>query len=651
MHGRSITHTAIVSLVMLWSSTASAQSAKSTSFQVEHFEPLPAQGPNLGNLAGSAPLDANRPSLGLTLHYVDDPLQVRENGDEANRVIGSQVKAELGFAYGILGFADIGVVLPIVLSQSLGDLEDFGVDGEPPGTTVADLRIVPKFRFLDAAGTGGFGASALLVTYLPTGNTNTFNGDGTVRVEPRLAADWTHELGLRVIANLGLQLRGERAALTYVSDDLLRFGLGAEYALPIDGMSTSASLFGQRTLAKGRDATNLDEPAPNAEAFPLEAQLGLRSALPANLLAHVGAGFGLTPSVGSPDFRVVAGLEWTPVLRKDTDGDGLKDSADECVDEAEDRDGFEDQDGCPDFDNDGDRVLDDVDQCPSEAEDEDGFEDEDGCPEADNDNDGLVDHDDRCPDQPGPAANMGCPEEDTDGDGLSDHLEQCPEVAEDFDGFEDEDGCPDRDNDGDGIPDAADACPDQPEVVNENDDTDGCPDPGESHVALSDRRVRLTRPVEFASRTRLTRASRTVLNQVAALLANHPEVTRIRIEVHTDDRGDDDANLALSQRQAESVLKHLTDAGVSPNRLVAVGRGESAPDEIGDVRARVELHRVSENHGESEPAPDGEPGFDFTGGAGANTKQPAAPTDDDPADAPPDDVEPDGFQFGEEEVQ
>ncbi|MFP4013168.1 MAG: OmpA family protein [Chitinispirillaceae bacterium] len=98
-------------------------------------------------------------------------------------------------------------------------------------------------------------------------------------------------------------------------------------------------------------------------------------------------------------------------------------------------------------DQDGDGIPDDADLCPNEPEDVDGYEDEDGCPDYDNDEDGIYDEDDQCPDEP-----------------------------EDMDGFQDNDGCPDPDNDMDGIPDVADACPNQPETVNDFKDDDGCPD-------------------------------------------------------------------------------------------------------------------------------------------------------------------------------
>ncbi|HEY6879741.1 MAG TPA: OmpA family protein, partial [Polyangiales bacterium] len=82
-----------------------------------------------------------------------------------------------------------------------------------------------------------------------------------------------------------------------------------------------------------------------------------------------------------------------------------------CPQEPEDKDGFEDTDGCPEPDNDRDGILDAADACPREAEDRDGFQDEDGCRDADNDADGVPDEQDRCPEQPGPGTPDGCPAE------------------------------------------------------------------------------------------------------------------------------------------------------------------------------------------------------------------------------------------------
>ncbi|GEM_PF-314148 len=66
----------------------------------------------------------------------------------------------------------------------------------------------------------------------------------------------------------------------------------------------------------------------------------------------------------------------------DDDGDGLDRDDDICPEVPEDKDGFQDLDGCPEADNDGDGFLDKDDKCPNEAETLNGFDDTDGCPDS-----------------------------------------------------------------------------------------------------------------------------------------------------------------------------------------------------------------------------------------------------------------------------
>ncbi len=76
-----------------------------------------------------------------------------------------------------------------------------------------------------------------------------------------------------------------------------------------------------------------------------------------------------------------ATLPLPPLLDPDTDADGIPDDRDECPQEAEDQDGFEDADGCPDLDNDHDRIVDAEDRCPNLPETYNGIADDDGCPD------------------------------------------------------------------------------------------------------------------------------------------------------------------------------------------------------------------------------------------------------------------------------
>lgn len=70
--------------------------------------------------------------------------------------------------------------------------------------------------------------------------------------------------------------------------------------------------------------------------------------------------------------------------------------------------------------------------------------------------------------------------------------------------------------------------------------------------------------------------SRTELDRLAQFLKLNPGVA-IEISGHTDDRGDAAANLTLSKKRAQSVLTYLTRAGISPERIKAVGYGKTRP--------------------------------------------------------------------------
>jgi outer membrane protein OmpA-like peptidoglycan-associated protein len=84
----------------------------------------------------------------------------------------------------------------------------------------------------------------------------------------------------------------------------------------------------------------------------------------AQFLAAALAGIGCTaPRAGSAPV-VVASPQASDVVDDDRDRDGLANLYDKCPDAAEDRDHFEDDDGCPDPDNDKDGVLDNDDKCP-----------------------------------------------------------------------------------------------------------------------------------------------------------------------------------------------------------------------------------------------------------------------------------------------
>lgn len=74
----------------------------------------------------------------------------------------------------------------------------------------------------------------------------------------------------------------------------------------------------------------------------------------------------------------------------------------------------------------------------------------------------------------------------------------------------------------------------------------------------------------------LTDNSCEALDRLVAMLKENPNVT-IELAAHCDYRGNDDYNLRLSQRRAESVVRYLTAHGIEADRLTAKGYGEQVP--------------------------------------------------------------------------
>ena len=68
-----------------------------------------------------------------------------------------------------------------------------------------------------------------------------------------------------------------------------------------------------------------------------------------------------------------------------------------------------------------------------------------------------------------------------------------------------------------------------------------------------------------------------VLEAVLAVLREHPEVKKLRVEGHTDNQGNAGDNKKLSQERATAVVAWLAGKGIDKTRLAAVGFGQERP--------------------------------------------------------------------------
>ena len=527
--------------VMICAVSASAQD---DAVNTQSFTPSPFMN-DLYNVQKANTLRDNeyRWNAGLYLNYQNDPLVLRNrDNDVVRKVVSDQLSADLLLAISLTQWLDVGLAAPLHVYQK----GDGYAGGDKPSTfSVGDVRLELKARFFQTRNKVLSLAIAPVVTF-PTGQlVDPFAGGKSVTVLPQFLWDMSWKragfalnVGYRVVKNAKL-------ANLRLTDELVgRLGI---WAWMIPGKF--------QAHVEGSVATRVASPFEEVEETPLEILGGLRF-FPADWIhLNLGGGMGLTRGYATPDFRVLGGVVFTSAKKKplpepaapvDSDGDGLLDPDDECPNEPEDKDGFEDENGCPDPDNDGDGVLDVDDKCIMDPEDKDNFEDEDGCAEPDNDLDGILDVSDMCPNDP-----------------------------EDKDTFEDADGCPDPDNDGDTILDVDDKCPMEPETVNGKDDEDGCPD---SKAKIEGKKIIILEKIYFNyNKTTIMKKSFEVLDDVVEVMKNYPQIELIEVEGHTDTRGKAKYNKRLSAGRAKAVAQYLTQHGVDKSRVQSVGKGEEEP--------------------------------------------------------------------------
>ena len=534
---------------------------------VQQFQPTPGMAQNFVQVYGTEVVGSLRPALGVFVNYAYRPL-VLSVGDERIDVVRHQWTTDLLAAFAIGPTFQVGAALPVTFYQQ-GEKSNRLPDLDLAPRALGDVRLVPKWRILGPRqGEPGWSLAAVGVLTFPSGSTKDLQGNASVTFEPRAVVEWRTVDRVRTGLNLGYVVRSQQQMLNVDVGNEVSLGAGVSYEVVPDTFTVLGEAYGH-VPADPQSAFNI-------ENLPVELNAAGRLRFAQWHTLTVGVGPGLTRGYGSPTVRVYAGYAFDKKELPDRDGDGILDSDDECPDDPEDKDGFEDLDGCPDPDNDQDGILDIHDGCPMDPEDFDEFEDEDGCPEE------------------GPVEVV--PPSDRDGDGCPDAEDPCPDSPEDLDGFEDDDCCEDPDNDRDGYADSIDKCPMDPEVWNGVEDEDGCPDEGEAKILLTSTKIEILERVHFEfDKSVIKERSYSILRLVAAVLRANQRVTRLRVEGHTDSKGSDGYNQELSQARAASVANFLIDEGIPANLMEPVGYGESIPiatnmtDEGRALNRRVEF--------------------------------------------------------------
>lgn len=413
----------------------------------------------------AVPLPHLNYSMGLWFNYSRNTFaiyQVDTTGAVTPKVqlLKNALALDVVFAFGLFDRLQIGLGIPMTVFQNgdnfpYNDNGMFGTAQAASGFALGDPWIDIKVRIW--GGDRGINIAAAPFISIPASlaTSDSFGGESSVTFGANLLGGWQADRW-RAGAKFGFLYRAHESHYfsTTIGHELL---YGAAFAYDIlEGRRLTALLevSGHTDLSYSCPPNNPNcdtgTGISNVDSSPVEADLAAKARIMRSLYATLGAGIGLTRGVGSPQVRVFLGITFAPDTR------------------------------------------------------------------------------------------------DRDKDGVADQDDKCPMAAEDKDGFQDDDGCPDK---------------------------------GKALVKLGATQVEIQEKVFFDSDSaRIKPQSFKLLNTVAIVINLHPELKKILIAGHTDDRGSKEHNRALSKARAESVLRFMVDKGVvEEHRLEAQGLGPDQP--------------------------------------------------------------------------
>ncbi len=578
---------AIASGVALQAPVAVAQTS---GFALDRFEATPA-GDRFFGVPGADPAGHGSLRAALVGDYAYRPLVLyRDDGDsKVGSIVSDQLFLHAGLSVALWDRLSVSVNAPFALITSGDSPSAGGVQvSSPSGAAMGDVRAGARLRLLGAPrGAAQVAVGAFL--WLPTGDRDRFAGEGSVRGQPELSLSGEGK-SFAYALHTGITLRPRRTIIDSEVGDDVTFGAAFGVLLVERKLQIGPEFYATTGLEKGFEREN-----SNAEAV-----LGLKARF-GDFVAGIAAGPGFTRGIGTPTLRGLLSLAYAPEPEPppppvfDRDHDGILDVNDACPDVRGIASDKASRNGCPDRDEDG--IFDQDDACVDVA----GVANEDpeknGCP-PDTDGDGIIDSLDACPEVAGVANDdlkkNGCPP-DRDGDGIVDDQDACPDLKGVKSSDPEKNGCP-PDTDGDGIRDDLDACPNEKGKPDPDPKKNGCP----TLVRVTDKEILILQQVQFKTGSDvILKASDELLEQVSAVLREHPEIELIEVQGHTDNRGSATFNQGLSQRRAQSVLKWLVQKGsLEAGRFEAKGYGmdqpvaENTSDEGRQLNRRVQFKIV-----------------------------------------------------------
>jgi outer membrane protein OmpA-like peptidoglycan-associated protein len=553
---------------------AGAQEAP-TGFALNRFQPSFA-GDRMFGVPSPFVAGTFTPHVMLMADYAHNPLVLRRDGEEVGTVVGGQLFLHLNAALALGNRIGFNVDVPFAAYQTGGAPTVNGVAIPSPNSAeLGDVRGGLRLRLIGdyfdpfQVAVGGY-------VWFPTGSAaeGSYVSDGSIRALPQLIVGGLISERFIWTAALGPEIRNETREIFNVTQGTsFQGGVGLGYLI---GEEKNFQLGVESSIG-----AVLED--PNSRNTNAEIIASARIRVVDDIEIGLGAGPGLTSGQGTPSFRGVAMLAYTPKQEKpqppppDRDKDGILDADDACPDTPGVASSDPKKHGCPILDTDKDGIPDDADACPTQPGPKNDDPKKNGCPPPpDKDKDGIIDAQDACVDVPGVAsddpAKNGCPP-DKDGDGVYDKDDACVDIPGRKTSDPATNGCP-GDTDGDTIRDDKDACPNEKGKADPDPKKNGCP----VAVRVTEQEIIILQQVQFdTARATIKPVSNALLDEVAAVLKEHPEISRIEVQGHTDNKGGEAYNKRLSNDRSKAVMNALIKRGIEAGRLSQKGYGLSEP--------------------------------------------------------------------------
>ena len=534
----------------------------------------------------------------IAFSYVDQPLvYVGENG-ESTALVESALQANLlgGYTFGPIR---VGADVPLYL-MSTSDIAEGGAG-------LGDIDLDVKGTILDDDD-NPVGLALGARTSFPTSSVDAPLGAAGVGwaiqgIVDHKSDDWL------LAANIGT--RGVPAAeLENVEvNDRFFYRAGVGYAIT-ERAGVSGDLAGE---------VSYGEPLSNPAGAPLELLAGGWGRLSDTVSLKGGLGTGLSQGIGSPVFRAVMALSVTAPDSRDSDLDGLLDAVDACPKEPEDVDQYRDADGCPDP----------AYQLRAVARDESGAPvptasivvsgdagNGTGTGEV-----ALTLHPGRYRiDAAAPGYKPGTADVALGSTGPGEQVVVLQTITGTLHLIVKSMGNKPIPNarfkvEGDAEQRPADQTgnasvpirvghhtvtvmaegyrtADQAFAVTDGAVTDVVVRLAPTKVKVTIQKIEILDKIYFeTAKATIKPESYPLLDEVARVLVDYPQITKLRVEGHTDSRGNDAYNLKLSDERAASVRAYLEGKGVEAGRLTSQGFGETQPVDPRNVAAAWDKNR------------------------------------------------------------